>query len=278
MRRSALITAAACVLTLAGSPATAANIMPTQDMRQASPASSVVLTTDETGCTEVTYPRGGLASAVRPRVPARFDLLPFPAPEGAPARVALLITEVSCRSVTTEIPQRQTRQRDVAYIIVSVELASIDGQPADGVYVLNYATENRILHRALNKVGWPTDLLQRRSGVKVITTPGGLTQATWTFAGSGWDHTVTFASTSPLGPIETGPGIFYRDTPTRQLKQCFDNTVRLQFGGVTGDLTTTPLATVTAVPPVFANWSGTPTVGTFLVTGDWESTITDQDC
>ena len=240
--------------------------------------SAPLLSTDETGCTEIVYPRGGSAERVRALVPARFELVPFPAPPGQPDRVSLFISEVTCRGVATATPQRHNRQRDVAYIIVSAELARIDGQLADGVYVLFHATENRTLHRVLNNLGWPTDLLERRSGIDITTTPGGLTRATGTFAGSGWDHLVTFASVSPFDQPESGPGIFYRDTATRQLRQCFDNTIRKVFGGVSGDLTTTPFASVTAVPPVFASFTGTPTAGTFLYTGSWRSTLTDQNC
>ena len=276
-RRSTLAAAAACILALAGMPA-AADAAPTDDLRPAGRATGALLTTKEAGCTEITYPRGGLASAVRPLVPVRFELVPFPAPDGVPARVTLFITEVTCRTVTTATAQRRDKQRDVAFIIVSADTATIDGQPSDGVYVLFYATENRTLHRAFNDLGWPTDLLHRRSGVNVTTTPGGLTQATGTFVGSGWNHIITFASVLPFGQPDTGLGIYYRDTGTRQLKQCFDSTIRSVFGMVTGDLTTTPLATVTAVPPVFAGFSGTPSNGTFLYTGSWQSTLTDQNC
>ena len=268
-------TALICVLALSLSPMPA-NATPPDPGRPAEAAP--LLTTEETGCTEITYPRGGWASNVRPLVPARFELVPFPAIEGVPPRVGLFISEVTCRTVTTATPQRRDKQRDVAYIIVSADVATIDGQPSDGVYVLFYATENRLLHRQFNNLGWPTDLLERRSGIDVTTTSGGLTLATGTFAGSGWDHVISFASVSPFDQPETGPGIFYRDTATRQLKQCFDNSLRKVFGGASGDLTTTPLATVTSAPPLFAGFTGTTSSGTFLYSGDWQSTLTDQTC
>jgi hypothetical protein len=239
MRHPRTVAAAlTCLLAIALSPMPAEATPPHPGQPT---AAAPLLTTDETKCSEITYPRGGWASAVRPLVPTRFELVPFPAIEGVPPRVSLFISEITCRNVTTATSQRRDTQRDVASIIVSADVATIDGQPSDGVYVLFYATENRLQHRQFTDLGWPTDLLQRRSGVDVTTTPGGLTQATGIFAGSGWDHSITFASVAKPGQTETGLGIYYRDTATQQLKQCFNSTVVTLFGMVTGDLTTTAI-------------------------------------
>jgi hypothetical protein len=261
-----------CVLALALSPMSAG----ATPADPGQPTGAGLLATDEAGCTEITYPRAGLVSKVRPLVPARFELVPFI--EGDTSRVTLFLSEISCRNVTTATPQQRSKQHDVASIIISANTATIDGQPSDGVYVLFYATENRLQHRQFNDLGWPTELLDQRSDIDALTTPGGLTQATGVFAGSGWDHSITFASVVKPGEPETGLGIYYRDTATQHLQQCFDSTVVTLFGMVTGDLTTTPLATVTAARPVFAGFTGTPSNGTFLYTGGWQSTLTDHSC
>jgi hypothetical protein len=276
MRQPRTVAAALiCLLAIALTPVPAEATPP--DRGQPTGAAPL-LTTDETGCTEIAYWRGGSASKVRALVPARYELVPFPAPEGFPARVALVINEVTCRNTINTGPSRRDRQRDVTTILISVNTSSIDGNPSDGYYNLFYATENRTQQQELTTLGWPADLLKQRSDVEVTTTSGGLTQAITTVVGSGWDHEVTGATIFPLDQPVNSEVAFHRDTATRQLQLCFSNTLASAAGAVTGDLTTTPLATITAAPPTYAGFSAAAPFGAGIATGGWQATLTDQAC
>lgn len=276
MRRAMLAAATSGVLLLSGVSATA-HASP-QPAAPPSPTSTALLSTAETGCTEIAYWRGGLASAVRPLVPPRYELAPFPAPDGFPARVALVINELTCRTTVNTRPGRRDEQRDVTTIIISVNTTSIDGQPSDGYYNLLYATENRTQQRTLNRLGWQADLLKRRSGIDVSTSPGGLTQAALSVRGSGWGHDVSGATIFPLNQATRGQVAFRRDTPQGQLQLCVDTLEASAPGAVTGDLTGTPFATITAAPPTYAGFSGTAPFTTTLIKGDQQSTLTDETC
>lgn len=261
-----------CVLALSLSPIPADATPP--DPGQ--PAeSATLLSTRESGCTEVAYSRGGRAMEVRDLVPARYGLVPFP---GGTDRVALVIHEITCKTTVNTGPGRRDRQRDVTTILVSAYTSSVDGQPSNGFYNLFYATENRTQHEVLNDLGWSADLLQRRSDVEVTTTSGGLTEAILTVAGSGWDHQVTGATIFALNQPVSSQVAFNRDTATQRLKLCFDNMLASAPGAVTGDLTTTPLATITAVAPTYAGFSAPAPFGTGIAIGGQQATLTDQTC
>lgn len=254
----------------------------------AKPPPTANLQSVETGCSEIAYVRGGLLDKVRPLVPERFTLVDFITPPGAPARVELRINEYVCTTVTTTAGGRQRTQRDVAGIIVSANTGTVDGQPSDGFYVLNWATENRAVNDRLNQLGWPSDLLERSSGARTSTSPGGLTEIDLTFAGSGWDHSLRGATNLPFPPASPTTGSFYRDTPAGHLQMCYANDASAVTGVVTGDLTTTPFQSVAAAPSLMAGFAGptatldspavNPEQRTTLAKGGWTATLTDGAC
>jgi hypothetical protein len=267
--------ATAALLALTGTPTAQAS-----PAHQAAPTSDppTSVTTDERGCTEIAYTRGGLRDQIRALVPDRYDLVTYPPPSApapppdAPARVQLNINEVVCDVVTTRDGGSRSRDRKVTTVIVSADTSTIDGQPSDGVYTLLFATDNRLQASAMKRLGWPVERLARRSGGGTTTYLGGFAQAHVSPRGASWDHDVIAQGLTPFPELSSSTAVFHRDTATAQLKLCFVNLATVVNATYAGDLTRTPLATVTAVPPVFRGYEG------YLVRGGWRSTLTADQC
>src|SRR6478609_1168295 len=73
----------------------------------------------ESGCTEISYQRGGRSSEVRPLVPERFALTDFP---GAPGRVYLYVSEVTCDQDQTS--DHAASPGSYTYLIVSAPVTA----------------------------------------------------------------------------------------------------------------------------------------------------------
>lgn len=225
----------------------------------------------EQGCTEIGYERGGLESAVRPLVPARFALVDFPGlPEGAPARVRLAVNEVTCtrgRFPGDDGPRRYT------YLIVSAFVTATEGDQRDGSYVLFYATENRAQRATLRRAGWPVSSLGKRSAATVTRdtsgTPVGLALHV---VGGGWNHDIAAVANAPQPAVATSTYEFYRDTAAGPSTACFLNRISQTSAWYSGDLRGTPFATVAYAPPVFTSYPGGLTVG------EWDVTVTSGPC
>ena len=226
----------------------------------------------ESGCTEINYQRGGLASAVRPLVPERFALADFPGvPAGAPPRVYLLISEVTCDR--GRFPGHATNRRPYTYVIVSASVTAARGDQRDGAYVLFYATENRTQLAALRRTGWPvTSLSQRTTALITRDTSGTVLGSTLHVVGNGWDHDLTAMANGPLASVEPSTAEYYRDTPTGPQTSCFDNQVSVAPAWYSGDLRRTPFASIAYVPPQFFMYPGG------LVVGGWRVTVTTGNC
>lgn len=249
----------------------------------APPGSSVIA--DERGCTEVAYNRNGSRAAVEPLVPSRFQLR-SPLIGGVPAtdRVILLVNELSCEDVTVEGYPTGSEGRSTTTLIVSASFNAVDGAPRTGVYVLWHATDNPVLFARYQQLGWPIELLSPESTFEAGTTEAGSPQFAFTFAGAGWDHSLTAVPTTAPGPVTRSTASYWHDVSvedhtsdsgqagTVSYRICYVNDASLGRAAVTGDLRTTPLASVTAVPPLLDNYGG------FLLEGGWSSTLTAGDC
>jgi hypothetical protein len=227
----------------------------------------------ESGCTEVAYQRGGLESAVRPLVPERFALDPFPGvPEGAPARVQLAVNEVTCDRGS--FPGVRRDERRYTFILVSAFVTATTGDQRDGAYVLFAATESKAQRAAFRRLGWSFDALSRRTETLVSQdTTGTPVGSTMRVVGGGWDHDLVASVTAPL-PVETTPTLaeYYRDTDKGPLTACYANRTRYTGAAYSGDLRGTPFATVAYVPPIFTGYPGS------LVVGGWDVTVTSAPC
>lgn len=255
---------AALVVALLAAPAQADSAVPR--------GASSTLTYRESGCTEIAYQRGGLASAVRPLVPERFVLADFPGvPEGAPARVQLLVNEVTCEH--GRFPGRGRVQRPYSYVIVSASVTATEGEQRDGAYVLFYATENREQLAALRRLGWPLTSLSRRTEALVTRdTTGTPVGSALHVVGGGWDHDLAAVANAPLPEPGASAAEYYRDTPEGAQTSCFANQASVTSASYSGDLRGTPFASVAYVPPVFTGYPGS------LVVGGWEVAVTTGGC
>ena len=226
----------------------------------------------ESGCTEINYQRGGLARAVRPLVPKRFALADFPGvPEGAPPRVYLLISEVTCDR--GRFPGHATSQGPYTFVIVSASVTAVEGDQRDGAYVLFYVTENRTQLAALRRLGWPVTSLSRRTTALITRDNSGtVLGSALHVVGGGWNHDLTAMSNAPLSSVEPSTAEYYRDTPTGPQTLCFDNLVSVAPAWYSGDLRGTPFATIAYVPPRFFMYPGG------LVVGGWSVTVTTGSC
>src|SRR6478736_4688039 len=155
------------------------------------------VTTDEGGCIEAGYIRGGNVAAVEALVPDRFTI-ELLAGTG-PARVRLFVNEVTCQTV--QVDGHASYQRPTTTMIVSAAIDAVDGRPADGSYVLSYATSNPALWARYRQLGWPAERHDPSSGAAVEALPDGVTQATWTVSGGGWDHVTRIQATAAATPI-----------------------------------------------------------------------------
>jgi hypothetical protein len=259
LRRSRILAAAALTLAVAapGLPAAAAT----------SAASGVTLTSDERGCTEAPYWRRGDLSKVRPLVPAQYALH-----EVAANRVELQTSEISCQQVTTggvKVPGL------VVTVIVSTEVTLPDG--TSDQYVLLYATENLVQSSVLNHVGWPVDQLgQASSGSVTRDGTGQINSLHLTVVGSAWNHELTTEATAPVPEPVPGPAVYYREVNGVLLKLCYQNNLGVAPAVVTGDLSRTPLASLTSASPVL---DPSITAGrAWLAVGSWVSTLTSGSC
>lgn len=220
------------------------------------------VTTDEGGCLEAGYIRGGNVAAVEALVPDRFTI-ELLAGTG-PARARLFVNEVTCQTV--EVDGHASYQRPTTTMIVSAAIDAVDGRPADGSYVLSYATSNPVLWARYRQLGWPAERLDPSSGVAVEALPDGVTQATWTVSGGGWDHVTRIQATAATTPI-SDVATYYYDRADERLTLTYDEELLVSAGRLDGDLSGTPLAAVAYIPPVFTNISG----GFFR--GGWEATL-----
>jgi hypothetical protein len=269
LRRSRILAAAALILAVAapGLPAAAAT----------SAVSGVTLTSDERGCTEAAYYRRGLVSKVRPLVPEQYVLhVVEESPEytGPRPRVDLLTNEFSCQQVTTGGVKMPA---PVVTVIVSTLVTLPDG--TEDYYVLLHATENLVQSSVFNYLGWPVDQLdQASSGSVTRNDRGQINSLRLRVVGSGWDHELTAEPTAPVPePVpEPEPMIFYREVDGVLLKLCYQNNIGGAPGVVTGDLSRTPLASLTSAPPVLYP-SITLGRSSFAV-GSWVSTLTSGSC
>lgn len=234
------------------------------------PGPRIQLRTTERECHEISYFRSGLESAVRPRVPSRFSLAPAFTPDGAPPRVRLLVNEASCSKVTS--PGRRSTSEPVVTVVVSASLTAVDGIASSDGYVLTYATENRFQRKTFRRAGWPTERLDRRSWGSATSSADGKLLSTIMTTTPGWRHAVLADVRSPLSEVTASRAVYYRDSGRRQLTLCYENRLAVGAATVTGDLSSTPLADVTAIAPVFA---GAPA---FYLTGQWRSTLTSGSC
>jgi hypothetical protein len=263
LRRSRILAVAALMLAVGapGLPAAAAAPAP----------SGVTLTSDERGCTEAAYKRRGLVDKVRPLVPEQYALQVVDVTSAGP-RVDLLINEVSCQQVTTggvELPG------PVVTVIVSTLVTAPDG--TDSAYVLFYATENLVQSFALNRLGWPADRLSQASSSSVTRDgTGQINSLHLTVLGSGWNHELTVAATGPGEPV-ADPTEYLRDVGGASLKLCYENHFSRAPATVAGDLTKTPLASVTSAPPLLKHefdWANRA----WLAVGSQVSTLTSGSC
>jgi hypothetical protein len=263
----ALATIATLTMSFTGAPMSQAS--PTDG--SGSRADGVVLTTDEAGCTEISYFRAGLESAVRPLVPSRFKFNPVPQVEGQPARVALLINESTCTDVRTLGLSRDLTPKPVTTVIVSAPVTS--GNLA-GSYVLFHATQNRVQYNAFRSAGWSVD----RLGQDVTTdltrsADGSITGMALTVASGDWKHRIATTAPVTLQSPQPDSAAYYRDSPRGHLSLCFANNMSpVAPTRVAGDLTATPLVAVAATPPLFSDIPGN------LSAGGWRSTLTTKSC
>ncbi len=220
------------------------------------------LTTDEGGCIEAGYIRGGNVAAVEALVPDRFTI-ELLAGTG-PARVRLFVNEVTCETV--EIEGHASYQPPTTTMIVSAAIDAVDGRPEDGSYVLSYATSNPVLWARYRQLGWPAERLDPSSGVAVKALPDGITEATWTVSGGGWDHVTRMRATEQTTPIADS-ATYYYDGADERLTLTYDEALVVAPGRLDSDLSGTPLAAVAYIPPVFTNFGG----GFFR--GEWEATL-----
>jgi hypothetical protein len=181
--------------------------------------------------------------------------------------VALLINEVVCQQVTTG----GVRVRGpVVTVIVSTSVTLPDGTSEQ--YVLFYATDNPIQFAALKRLGWPVDLLKRASSCSVTRdATGQVNSMHLTVVGSGWDHELTVLATAPVPEPEQGPAVYYRDVDGVLLKLCYQNNFGVAPATVAGDLTKTPLASITPSVQSFS-------IPGWLVVGSQRSTLTGGSC
>lgn len=219
------------------------------------------VTTDEGGCIEAGYIRGGNVAAVEALVPDRF-MIELLAGTG-PARARLFVNEVTCETV--DIEGHATYQPPTTTMIVSAAIDAVDGRPEDGSYVLSYATSNPVLWARYRQLGWPAERLDPSSGLVVKALTDGITEATWTVSGGGWDVTRMRATeqTTPIADSAT----YYYDGADDRLTLTYDEALMVAPGRLDGDLSGTPLAAVAYIPPVFTNFGG----GFFR--GEWEATL-----
>ena len=227
-----------------------------------------LLTYHDEDCTEVAYVRGGQVETVRALVPERFALRLLP---GTPARTRLLVNEVTCESVGVAAPAAANFPRQVTTIIVSASVTLPDGSP--GSYVLQYATQNPVQAAAFSALGWRVDRLGPGSSMTVARDGATITRVDLAVQGGGWDHQLAVTTPVTPGIVEESEAAYYRDTPRARLVLCYTNRLSpVATTRLTADLTGTPLAEVTLVPPVFADFSG------FLLVGGWTTTLAEGEC
>jgi hypothetical protein len=265
-RISVIVTVVALVLALLPTRALAG-----EETSNSSPRRPL-LSYRESGCTEISYQRGGLASAVRPLVPERFALADFPGvPEGARPRVYLLVNEVTCDR--GEFRKSASRHSPYTFIIVSALVTATDGNQRDGAYVLFYATESRTQLYALRRLGWPIAPLSQRTTTQITRdTSGAVLGTALHVVGFGWNHDLAAIASGPSTGVEPSTGEYYRDTATGPQTLCYANQVSSAPASYSGDLRGTPFATIAYVPPIFTAFPGS------LVIGEWDATVTPDTC
>jgi hypothetical protein len=257
---------------IAGVVALSVAALPAGQAHGASPAGQLgfhSLSTDERGCTEIAYLRGGSETAVRPLVPERFALEPFPAP-GVP-RVTLLVNELTCQQAAIDGPGRPRDAVPVTNIIVSA-LVTGPGAESGAAYILFIATDNPVEHAALRALGWPADLLNKKTYTDLSTDPDGLLTMNLHVIDDRWAHAVTAQAGAALDEPSASTAAYIRDTRWGLASLCYANEAAVVPATVTGDLRPTPLASVTYFPPLLAPASG------FLVVGDWQSELILGSC
>lgn len=236
------------------------------------PSGRPLLAYSESGCTEINFDRGGLTSAVRPLVPVRFALRDFPGvPAGAPSRVYLNVTEVTCDR--GRFPGYPTRRGPYTFLIVSAYVTATEGEQRNGAYVIFFATENRTQLAAFRRLGWPVTPLGRRTEAQVTRdTTGVALGLALNVVGGGWDYQLAAVAAGPPASVEPSSFGFYRDTSTGPQSLCYDNQASSTAATYSGDLRGTPFADIAYVPPLFIGYGGS------LVSGRWDAKVVSGGC
>ncbi|GAA3643092.1 hypothetical protein GCM10022236_52170 [Microlunatus ginsengisoli] len=232
------------------------------------PSEPSLLSYRESGCTEISYQRGGQSSVLRPLVPERFTLTDFPP---APGRVYLTVTEVTCDR--HHAPHRGSSRGAYTYLIVSAPVTATEGAQRGGEYVIFYVTEDRTQLTEFRRLGWPMTALSQHTRTQVTRDSDGVVLgAALDVVGAGWDHELAaLASERPAG-AETRTAEYYRDTPTGAQTLCFINQISVTPAIYSGDLRGTPFDTIAYAHGPLTAFSG------WLVHGGWDATVTTQNC
>ena len=225
------------------------------------------VTSDEQGCTELAYNRPGMLAAVRPLVPARYTLQQGASPDRTPVQV----NEISCDAVTLDGHPTGSAGGPTTTVIVSALFTAIDGSPARGGYVLDYATDNGVVFADYQRQGWPATLLGSPVTYLVSPLPDGADSISLDVAHGGWEHAIDAVTTSPWSTVAHSTATFRHDTDQASLLLCYANDTARRSVILAGDLSRTPLASLTPAP-AFTAANGA------AFTGGWSASLGTDAC
>lgn len=267
--------AAAALLACFAASATPANALAEDDGALEPPGLDgrethmTVLTTDESGCTELTIPRAITPEGARALVPERYE--PTVAVGGALTTSTFRMWDYVCEHLTVD---GQSHAQRTHISIGAVLFSSRDGLPLTGFYLVSLATDNAVLAARYRQVGMPA-----------VFAPG-LSDQVSDAADS--PFTVSFAvpeprydvgATGPSAPIPVpvaagGPGIFYEGASGEVVLQYRNRTAGTAPGQVTADYREHEiLAPIIALPRLLQI-----TGVTFpMIRGDWNATVARLD-
>jgi len=227
----------------------------------------VQVISDERGCTELAYNRPGMLAAVRPLVPARYTLQQGASPDRTPVQV----NEISCDAVTLDGHPTGSAGGPTTTVIVSALFTAIDGSPARGGYVLDYTTDNGVVFAAYQQLGWPATFLGSPVTFLVSALPDGADSISLDVAHGKWEHAIDAMTTTPLSTVGHSTATFRHDTHQASLQLCYDNNTARRSVILAGDLSRTPLASLTPAP-AFTAANGA------AFTGGWSASLGTDPC